>query len=48
MLLEETQQPSAGKRIGKARDSNTPHLTKYSDVIDSIVEYKDADKFVFD
>lgn len=47
MLLDESQPPSAAKRLGKARDPAALY-PKYSDVIDAIMEYKDADKFVFD
>lgn len=47
MLLEETEPPSGAKKTGKARDPASLRL-KYSDVISAIMEYKDADKFVFD
>lgn len=47
MLLEENQ-TSCNKRVGSKVREPASQRPRYSDTIDAIMEYKDADKFVFD
>lgn len=49
MMIEESQDQCSGTRKQtKVNQAAACHIPKFKDTIDSITEYRDADKFVFD